>query len=199
MKKGQVTADVQGSRRSHYKVNIRLTAYKHSVWKKPAQSLREQPFYVARLLAGEIPQDFEDVLKAAGISLLPERGADLKTGCTCPDWSNPCKHIAAVYYLLAEEFDRDPFLLFELRGITREEAPQISVPVTPDSDFWEEGSLPENLYGEVRRAPVTAALLKRLGKVPFWRAEEALMGVMEPFYKKASQYGLRCFRVEEES
>ena len=51
----------------------------------------------------------------------PERLKDLKTDCSCPDWSNPCKHIAAVYYLLGEEFDRDPFLIFKLRGMSREE------------------------------------------------------------------------------
>jgi hypothetical protein len=46
---------------------------------------------------------------------------DLITSCDCPDFSNPCKHIAAVYYLLAEQFDRDPFLLFRLRGMERKQ------------------------------------------------------------------------------
>ncbi|MCI0528593.1 MAG: hypothetical protein L0Y56_14235, partial [Nitrospira sp.] len=44
---------------------------------------------------------------------------------SCPDWSNPCKHIAAVYYLLAERFDEDPFLIFKLRGRTKEQIIQI--------------------------------------------------------------------------
>lgn len=52
---------------------------------------------------------------------MPSPCQDLKTECSCPDWSNPCKHIAAVYYLLGEEFDRDPFLIFRLRGMEREE------------------------------------------------------------------------------
>jgi len=55
------------------------------------------------------------------LSLFPQKQRDLKTNCSCPDWSNPCKHIAAVYYLLGEEFDRDPFLIFRLRGIARED------------------------------------------------------------------------------
>ena len=64
-----------------------------------------------------MPQDIEEVFHQAGLSLFPERSRDLETDCSCPDWSNPCKHIAAVYYLLGEEFDRDPFLIFKLRGM----------------------------------------------------------------------------------
>lgn len=219
IEKGEVTSAVQGSRGSPYQVEIQLKAYKLSDWEKLVQSMREQPFYAARLLVGEVSPDFEDVLRAVGIPLFPERVNDLKTECSCPDWSNPCKHIAAVYYLLAEEFDRDPFLLFALRGMTREElllaitgdqayaeedtehseeAPQAPAPVTPDAHFWEEGPLPDDLYGEVRTPPTPAALPKRLGKFPFWRAEEALSDVMEPLYQKASLRGLQLFRGEEE-
>ena len=41
------------------------------------------------------------------------------TDCSCPDWANPCKHIAATHYVLGEAIERDPFLLFELRGRTK--------------------------------------------------------------------------------
>ena len=68
-----------------------------------------------------MPQDIEQVFRDAKLSLFPERRGDLSTDCSCPDDSNPCKHIAAVYYLLGEEFDRDPFLIFTLRGLTRDE------------------------------------------------------------------------------
>lgn len=216
--KGRITSDVQGSRVRPYKVKIQLKTFKPSEWKKLVQSLREQPFHAARLLAGEMSSDFEDVLQDVGVSLFPKRVNDLKTECSCPDWSNPCKHIAAVYYLLAEEFDRDPFLLFKLRGMTREEllaaitdapmevekdaeheeeASHAPVPITPDACFWEEGDLPDDLYGDVRIPPAPAALPKRLGKFPFWRAEEALSDVVEPMYKKASVCGLQLFRGEE--
>ncbi len=43
------------------------------------------------------------------------------SACSCPDWENPCKHMAAVYYLLAEAFDADPFLIFAWRGRTKSE------------------------------------------------------------------------------
>jgi uncharacterized Zn finger protein len=64
-----------------------------------------------------MPEDIDSVFKEIGLSLFPETLDDLETDCSCPDWSNPCKHIAAVYYLLGEEFDRDPFLIFKLRGV----------------------------------------------------------------------------------
>ena len=67
-----------------------------------------------------MPPEIEDVFEAAGASLLPTAD-DVAMSCSCPDWANPCKHIAAVYYLLAEEFDRDPFQTFTLRGRTREQ------------------------------------------------------------------------------
>ena len=65
-----------------------------------------------------MPREIEQAFRREGLSLFPTKLSDLKTSCTCPDWSNPCKHIAAVYYLLGEEFDRDPFLIFKMRGMT---------------------------------------------------------------------------------
>ncbi len=218
IKAGEVHSAVQGSRGSPYRLGIKIKTYKPTDWKKLTKSLREQPFYVARLLAGDIPADFEAIMKEHGMPLFPQRGDDLKTDCSCPDWSNPCKHIAAVIYLLAEEFDRNPFFLFELRGITREkllfqitgakseaekdvdeaqQTAQTSVPLTPDGHFWEEGAFPDDFHGAVRTPPAPAALPKRLGKFPFWRAEVALSDVLEPLYKKASLRGLRVFQGEE--
>jgi len=71
------------------------------------------------LLAGEMPEDIEAAFVAAGAPLFPKSERELKTACSCPDFSNPCKHIAAVFYLIGEEFDRDPFLLFVVRGLPR--------------------------------------------------------------------------------
>jgi uncharacterized Zn finger protein len=75
--------------------------------------------FAARLLAGEMPREIDEVFRARRASLFPERPKDLKAACTCPDWANPCKHVAAVHYVLGDTFDRDPFLLFELRGRPR--------------------------------------------------------------------------------
>src|SRR5688500_4465796 len=82
---------------------------------------RRRAMRTARADRGEMPPEIESVFESARVSLFPSRASELATACSCPDWSNPCKHVAAVYYLLGEEFDRDPFLLFTLRGLTRAE------------------------------------------------------------------------------
>lgn len=74
---------------------------------------------ISRLLLNEIPDDIEKTFQSLNLNLLPGSQKDFETSCSCPDWSNPCKHIAGVYYLVAAELDQDPFLLFELRGLSR--------------------------------------------------------------------------------
>jgi uncharacterized Zn finger protein len=119
--KGFITAKVQGSRDAPYLVRMRFSMLSSTDWKKVVKALGETPQYASRLVAGEIPEDIEQVFLGLELSLFPSANGDLKTACSCPDQANPCKHIAAVYYLLGEEFDRDPFLIFRLRGIERAE------------------------------------------------------------------------------
>ena len=114
---GLVRAKVQGSNPNPYSVTIKVRTLTGSELELLAEKLAMKPIFAAKLLAGEMPEDIETVFKEAGLSLFPEKLHDLETDCSCPDWSNPCKHIAAVYYLLGEEFDRDPFLIFKLRGV----------------------------------------------------------------------------------
>ena len=116
---GVVTASVQGSRRTPYKVSIALPAFSELVWAKVEVTLAEQAVHSARLLAGEMPDDLEDVFLAAGAPLFPQRAKDLTLSCSCPDWEVPCKHLAATFYLLAESFDDDPFAILLWRGRSR--------------------------------------------------------------------------------
>jgi uncharacterized Zn finger protein len=223
IEKGTVTAKVQGSRPKPYDIKIQVKTLSKAEWKTLAQTLSQQALFTAKLLAGEMPQDIEQVFKDARLSLFPEKLRDLTTHCSCPDSSNPCKHIAAVYYLIGEEFDRDPFLLFQLRGMSREEllkllgemgakrgaaepaepgrsatseetAPPPAEPLTADPiAFWSSGTLPEDFFGEVQAPPVPAALPKRLGSFPFWRGAERFLDALEPVYRQASQSGLDAF------
>src|SRR5215468_6750617 len=121
IEKGEIEAAVQGSRPKPYDIKIKVKTIPAADWKRVAKALDREAIFAAKLLAGEMPQEIEQVFREVGLSLFPEKLRDLETDCSCPDWSNPCKHIAAVYYLLGEEFDRDPFLIFKLRGVTREE------------------------------------------------------------------------------
>jgi len=116
---GVVTASVQGSRRAPYKVTIALPTFSELVWAKVEVTLAEQAIHSARLLAGEMPEDLEEVFWSAGAPLFPQRASDLTLSCSCPDWEVPCKHLAAAFYLLAERFDDDPFAILLWRGRTR--------------------------------------------------------------------------------
>jgi uncharacterized Zn finger protein len=118
---GQVDARVQGSRPQPYKVQIKIKPLTARQWKEVTDAMSAQALFAAKLLAGEMPQQIEEAFSAANVSLFPSDANDLETDCSCPDWSNPCKHIAAVYYLLGEQFDADPFLIFRLRGKTKSE------------------------------------------------------------------------------
>src|SRR5450631_1738364 len=113
---GVVTASVQGSRKTPYKVSIVLPVFSEMVWAKVEVALAEQAIHSARLLAGEMPDDLEVVFLAAGAPLFPQRAQDLALSCSCPDWEVPCKHLAATFYLLAERFDDDPFTILLWRG-----------------------------------------------------------------------------------
>ena len=212
VKKGLVVASVQGSRPKPYEVAIQVKPLSDADWRNLAKALSQQAIHVAKLLAGEMPQDIEDVFKLVNLSLFPTQLGDLATKCSCPDYSNPCKHIAAVYYLLGEEFDRDPFLLFRLRGRDRDEflallsgtepiaavarpapvAPKLPPEPLPTSPaaFWKAAELPADFFGDAAAPPVNAALPRRLGPFPFWRGQELFLDAISPTYANASPRGV---------
>ena len=211
---GTVDAEVQGSRSWPYQVHIKVKTLKKKDWRKLAPVLAKRAIFSAKLLAGQMPEDVEDAFNEAGLSLFPSRGSDLNTDCTCPDWSNPCKHVAAVYYLLGEEFDRDPFLIFKLRGIEREELtgllesqlrsappteqeeepdlPPEPLPEDPEA-FWGQTGGEYDLGEEVFIPAISAALPSRLGNFPFWQGQEGFLTTMEKIYRQASSTGLKVF------
>jgi uncharacterized Zn finger protein len=113
---GKATAKVTGSRSRPYKVTIGLARLSDAVWDQAIAAMAAKAQFSAELLAGQMPLEIDAAFQAARASVFPIKEADLTTNCSCPDWANPCKHVAATHYVLGEAFDRDPFLLFELRG-----------------------------------------------------------------------------------
>ncbi|WLS48357.1 SWIM zinc finger family protein [Micromonospora profundi] len=116
---GRVTAEVQGSRPRPYEVSIALAAFPPALWSQVEAELAGQAFFSARLLAGDLPDELEELFAAAGAPLFPGTVDDLTQRCNCPDFAVPCKHLAATFYLLAEAFDADPFELLHWRGRSR--------------------------------------------------------------------------------
>jgi uncharacterized Zn finger protein len=187
---GSVKARVQGSQAQPYKIKIEVKQLTDADWERVLDTISEQAIFAAQLLDGTMPQEIESAFEAARISLFPRDPRDILTDCSCPDYANPCKHIAAVYYLLGEQFDLDPFLIFTLRGRTREQviealrarraaaagesgAEETSVEAFPPApaladqmaDFW--GSEALDWTPPVIAVPeVNAAVLRRLGTPP---------------------------------
>jgi uncharacterized Zn finger protein len=116
---GTVTARVTGSRDEPYQVTLKLAQLGDAAWTAAVEQMAAKAQFAAELLAGEMPKEIDSAFQAAGTSLFPRRREDLATSCSCPDWGDPCKHVAATHYVLGEALDRDPFLLFELRGRTK--------------------------------------------------------------------------------
>jgi uncharacterized Zn finger protein len=118
---GTVSARVQGSRPRPYRVRVALPRFREADWTRVESALAARALYSAKLLAGELPHTIEEVFATCGLSLFPSNASELELSCSCPDWAVPCKHIAATFYLLAEAFDRDPFLVLAWRGRERDE------------------------------------------------------------------------------
>ncbi len=121
LSQGKVTARVQGSRVRPYQVRIGVLPLTTAQWRRVQQRLASQALFRAKLLAGEMPHEIEEVFADCGTPLFPRLAGDLDMRCSCPDWEVPCKHLAAVCYVLAEEFDRDPFSMLAWRGKGRDE------------------------------------------------------------------------------
>jgi uncharacterized Zn finger protein len=118
---GYVTARVQGSRPKPYRVRIQVLPLTTPQWRRVEQALAGQALFRARLLAGEMPREIEEVFAGCGTPLFPRSSRDMVMSCSCPDWEVPCKHLAAVCYVLAEAFDADPFGMLAWRGRGRDD------------------------------------------------------------------------------
>jgi uncharacterized Zn finger protein len=125
---GLVMAEVRGSVNPYFGVykeplyitQIEFQPITQAKWAVAIAQMASTASFISRLLLNEMPDNIEEAFQPLGLHLLPNRQDDFKTTCSCPDYSNPCKHIAGVYYLVAAELDKDPFLLFELRGLSKE-------------------------------------------------------------------------------
>ena len=209
IEKGLVKSRVQGSRKRPYSVGIEVATIDDADWRGIAEELN-RPDIAAALLAGQMPENIESIFSEVGVSLFPNKGDDLRTKCSCPDMSNPCKHVAAVYLLVGEEFDRDPFLIFRMRGLSRDEMvglievdagldenaepfwfsrsrssePQ-DLPTDPD-DFWNSSESITDRHQDLSVPTIPALFPKQLGNFPFWKGDRPFISSMEEIYKKVS-------------
>lgn len=116
---GRVAADVQGNAPTPLHVRISLAVFQTTAWDRAERRLAGEASRAARLLAGEMPEDIEEVFAACNVALFPREAMELRAECSCAEPSDPCRHVGAVYLRLAQRFDEDPFLPLAWRGRTR--------------------------------------------------------------------------------
>lgn len=202
---GIVLAKVQGTRYTPYRVRIRARLLSDHQWRRAERAIAAQALPLAQLLAGTMPPDIEELLSQCKLTLFPASYTELRATCECPDAENPCKHIAAVYYLLAERFDADPFLIFTWRGRTQDEllaglrarrakakratAPPPATVADGDGErpFWRSGAE----LAELRISPLAAeapdALVRRLGPAPVGGGRSNLADALAEMYAQLAE------------
>ena len=211
--KDGITARVQGSQRTPYKISIKINHLTDSEWDKVIDALSEQAIFSAQLLAGEMPQEIEQAFEKAKVSLFPSKRDDLTTDCSCPDYANPCKHVAAAHYILGERFDEDPFLIFRLRGrtqeqvmqelrkrragddeITEEETDEVEVVIPLEeqiANFWDLRVPLEGFSISIRLPAIEMPLLKRLGEANFV-PEPGIQNLLSAAYQAVSRKAIQA-------
>ena len=114
---GEIHAKVQGSRPHPYVVSLSVPAFTLGDAARLLDGIAGDPALIARLLNKELDPGVLELARKLGIAVFPTRWQDLGMHCSCPDWAVPCKHLAAVIYVLSREIDADPFRVFALRGV----------------------------------------------------------------------------------
>ncbi len=111
----KIEARVKGSTPKPYKISYKIEPLSGSDKARLVSLIADNPLYLTQLLNRQLPNELYADCERKGIALFPRSWRAFNSSCSCPDWGDPCKHRAAVLYLVANEIDKNPFLIFELR------------------------------------------------------------------------------------
>ncbi|MFZ4573903.1 MAG: hypothetical protein ACOYN0_05865 [Phycisphaerales bacterium] len=123
---GRIEASVQGRAHRAYSTIIRMTPFTPEQWDRVVVGLTEGAVYAAKLLAGEMPANIEDVFIPLGLKLFPTETSDVSVACTCTEYMAAatsgapefwCKHVCSIAHLFADRLSAEPFLMFSIRGV----------------------------------------------------------------------------------
>lgn len=217
-KGSKVIARVKGSEVEPYMVSLSLDQFSNEDWRYVIETMSEKALYSAQLLAGEMPPNIEQVFTTNGLSLFPFSLSEIHSRCTCPDQANPCKHIGAVYYELANRFSEEPFVLFQLRGRTKTDlldalrelrsqgkegmkkegkkkrsAAKKQVADTPlhTDPFWEYDESLDSSLVKIELSPDQKTILEVLDNIPLPATDAALVSqYLEQAYQQAREQAI---------
>ena len=111
---GRIDAMVSGS--ELYEVRVRVDKLKATAWKSIKRRCSGQIGSIIELLQGRLSGGVMAVVTDRGKGLFP-KPKEIGLNCTCPDWADMCKHVAAVLYGVGSRLDDSPESLFSLRGV----------------------------------------------------------------------------------
>lgn len=211
-----VTARVRGSAYTPYQVRLRIPPISAGAWEEIIADLAGDATVVAALLAGDVPSEVEQALARHGEALFPASMLDVEDDCTCYDWSRPCKHIAAVYYVIADWLSQEPQTIFPLRGLATatllermeavrarllaerfgdHEPPDGEIATEADADlagrnFWAAGLPLDTIPVRFDPPAAHAQMLKALGPAPYGYDRREFMATAEQVYAAISRAGL---------
>ncbi|MCZ6850946.1 MAG: hypothetical protein O7F17_04830 [Planctomycetota bacterium] len=213
---GRVDGHVQGRAAEPYRTQLRIPTLDEQQWQRIIDAMAGEAFYSAMLLANQLPPAVGSLFASLELQLVPSAD-QLTVECDCPA-SEPCKHAAAVGYLLAERIDNDPLVMLSLRGMPGERvlerlaqaramrthgvAAAYADPPMPHSQdgavpleacldaFWRSGGQLAQLkrLGPPQHAP--HALLRRLGPTPL-PGQFPMLGLLASIYDAVSRSAIR--------
>lgn len=187
---GVMKADVRGNVNAYfgvykeptYKITVQMTTLSEAQWQAVIANISKRVSFISKLLLNEIPENIDVAFEGTDVNLLPRSYKDFTVKCSCPDYEVPCKHIAGVCFRLATLFDQDPFLLFEMRGLSPQKlhaelAKSSLGKVLANAKTAQENSLDvvENFYPQ----PVPVPSPKKVSLQQFWQGEKALPKQLE--------------------
>ncbi|MGP1272321.1 MAG: SWIM zinc finger family protein [Phycisphaerales bacterium] len=231
--RGAIVAAVQGRAPRAYRVRVELDAFDEAQWDRVLASMSDQARYAAKLLAGELPTNIEELFVPLGLHLYPQQAGELRPSCTCDeakaDPGQWCKHSACAALITADHLAVNPWLVFTLRGMDKNELLERLrqarlLPVSADGSapvytphvaaleamavppleetlghFWDQPASLEHLHLTVERPAVSHPLLRRLGQSPFEQSRFPLVGLLATCYDLASERVLAQERAREEA
>lgn len=206
-----ISAQVQGSASRPYKVMVSVPIFTSSQKQALLEAILGNPTLLAKLLNRELPQELNKFAEEKNIPLFPKSWRDFPMKCSCPDSAVPCKHLAAVIYIIAKEIDKNPFLVFQLHDfdVLGEVSSRYSVGkksgirVNAFADFFEEkfteiAKIKDDIFDDIDFSyiePMSDKLLKIIQGSPIF-AEKDFKKNLEKAHKLLSK-GLLKWKLEE--
>ena len=117
---GNISALVQGSETKPYQINITINSLPKDTWESITKACEGKIDSLQELIEGKFPKALSDLFTAQGKGLFPAP-KEISLNCSCPDWANMCKHVAAVLYGVGARLDDNPALFFVLRNVKIDE------------------------------------------------------------------------------